>query len=138
MAGLPIAEPQAETPEAVMQAAVRLAEALDVAALVMPTSTGGSVRAAVKFRPARPVVALPYRRRVADQLSLEWGVIPLLMNHQPDVPAMLAECMLRARAELGLRHGDTVVLTYGPMTDSPGTTNLIAVRRIGDEESRPA
>ena len=61
---------------AVMHAAVELAEEIDAAALVVPTSTGGAPRACAKYRPPRPIVALAHDRRVADQLALEWGVYP--------------------------------------------------------------
>ena len=49
-----------DTPAAaVMHAAVELAEELDAAALLVPTSGGGSPRACAKYRRRRPIIALP-------------------------------------------------------------------------------
>ena len=45
-------------------------------ALIVPTSTGGAPRACAKYRRRRPIVALAHSPRVADQLTLEWGVLP--------------------------------------------------------------
>ena len=63
---------------AVMHAAIELALELDAVALVVPTATGGAPRACAKYRVRRPIVAVAHDRRVADQLTLEWGVVPTL------------------------------------------------------------
>ena len=63
------------TGEAVMHAAVELAEELDAAALIVPSSTGGAARACAKYRRAARSSRSP-TSRVADQLTLEWGVYP--------------------------------------------------------------
>jgi pyruvate kinase len=116
---------------AVMHAAVGLAEQLVVSALVVPTTSGGSVRDCVKFRPRTPVLALAYDPLVGRQLTLEWGVRPVLV----EADELGNECELtRALAlarELGpLEPGDRVVLTAGTTAYSPGATNFIAVREL--------
>ena len=55
--------------ESVMQAAVYLARDIKAAALVIPTATGGSVRAAAKWRPRRPIVALCSDAQIAQALA---------------------------------------------------------------------
>ena len=62
--------------EAVMQSAVHLAQQVGAAALVVTTVSGGAARAAAKYRPRPPVIALSEDQRVRRQLALEWGVIP--------------------------------------------------------------
>ena len=62
------------TGEAVMRAAVELADELDAAAVVVPSSTGGAARACAKYRRRRPIIALAHQPGVANQLTLEWGV----------------------------------------------------------------
>ena len=64
------------TGEAVMRAAVELADELDAAALIVPSSTGGAARACAKYRRRRPIIALAHQPGVAEQLTLEWGVYP--------------------------------------------------------------
>jgi pyruvate kinase len=115
---------------AVMHAAVELAEELDAAALVVPTSTGGTVRACAKYRTRRPIVALAHDARVADQLTLEWGVTPTSMQTASTVDEMIEWALEGARDVSGLAPGSRVVLTAGRQTGTPGATNLIMVREL--------
>ena len=65
-----------DTPAAaVMHAAVELADDIDAVALIVPTTLGGSPRACAKYRRRRPIIALPHDQAIANQLTLEWGVI---------------------------------------------------------------
>lgn len=119
--------------ESVMQAAVLLGRQIKAVALVVPTRSGGSVRAAAKYRPRRPIVAPCHHAHVARQLALEWGVVPSVMEDEPaavfDVlEASLAEVYALEDVPLD---GD-VVITYGPASARPGATNLILVHRLGD------
>jgi pyruvate kinase len=64
-----------DTPAAaIMHAAVELADEVDAAAIVVPTSTGGTPRACAKYRPRRPLIVLAHQEGVAEQLAIDWGV----------------------------------------------------------------
>ncbi|MBM3697450.1 MAG: pyruvate kinase, partial [Actinobacteria bacterium] len=97
-----------------------------------PTETGGSARAAARFRPRRPIMALCSDGVVARQLALEWGVVPEPLHQRPEEPieALVERCLLRAQRGLGLPEGSRVVLTSGPQVATPGATSLIAVHRL--------
>jgi pyruvate kinase len=114
----------------VLQAAVGLAEALDAAAIVVPTSTGGGARACAKYRRRRPVIALTHEPRVANQLTLEWGVHPAPMEVAGSMEELVEAALIAARDQAGLPTGATVVLTAGRRTGTPGATSLIMVRQI--------
>jgi pyruvate kinase len=114
---------------AVMHAAVSLAGAVDAVALIVPTSSGSTPRACAKFRPRRPIIALAYERRVANQLALEWGVHPTTMDVSPTVDELIDTALQRARDFAGLPSGAWVVLTAGPRV-GPGATNLIMLREL--------
>jgi pyruvate kinase len=114
----------------VMHAAVQLAEQLDAAALVIPTSTGGGARACAKYRPKQQVVALVHDRRIADQLALEWGVEPVMMHVAETVDELVESALEIARDVAGIPAGASVVLTAGRRTGTPGATSLIMVREI--------
>ena len=115
---------------AVMHAAIELVVELNADALVVPTASGGAPRACAKYRVRRPIVAVAHDRRVADQLALEWGVIPTLSGIAENVDDMIDQALLTARDSGGLPSGATVVLTAGRRTGTPGATNLIMVREI--------
>jgi len=119
----------------VMQAAVLLGREIKAGALVIPTTSGGSVRAAAKYRPRRPILALCHDETVARQLALEWGVVPELLGTDPrDTQDLVRQSLRRARDVLGLVEDTPVVLTSGPQVAEPGATNLIAVHRISHDD----
>jgi len=128
-----VREQGGSTAESVMRAAVLLAREIKAEALVIPTATGGSARAAARFRPRRPILALCNDGEVARQLALEWGVIPEPLHQRPDEPidALVERCLTRAQRRLNLPDGARVVLTSGPQVATPGATSLIAVHRLG-------
>jgi pyruvate kinase len=115
---------------AVMHAAIELAHELEAEALVVPTATGGAPRACAKYRVPRPIVAVAHDRRVADQLTLEWGVYPTLAAVAETVDEMIDAALSVARDAAGLPTGAVVVITAGRRTGTPGATNLIMVREI--------
>jgi pyruvate kinase len=118
------------TGEAVMRAAVELADELDAAALIVPSSTGAAARACAKYRKRRPIIALAHQPGVAAQLTLEWGVYPTNMPTADSVDEMIDLALITARDFAGLKHGARVVLTAGRRTGTPGATNLVMVREI--------
>jgi len=118
------------TGEAVMRAAVELAEELDAAALIVPSSTGGAARACAKYRKRRPIIALAHQPGVANQLTLEWGVYPTDMPTAETVDEMIDLALVTARDFAGLASGARVVLTAGRRTGTPGATNLVMVREL--------
>lgn len=124
-------EVDAGTPAAaVMHAAVQLADELDAAAIVVPTATGGSVRACSKYRPRQPIIALAHNALVAEQLTLEWGVYPVVAPIAESLDELLDTTLQVARDFAGLRSGDRVVVTYGQRPGAPGATNLIIQRTL--------
>ena len=116
--------------EAVLHAAVRLADEVDAAALIVPTSTGGGPRACAKFRHRRPIIALAHEARAANQLTLEWSVQPAPVEVAETVDDMIDGALVAAREHAGLPSGARVVVTAGRQTGTPGGTNLIMVREI--------
>jgi pyruvate kinase len=124
-----------EQKRAVMRAAVDLATRNGAAALVVPTSSGGSVRACSTYRPSVPIVALAHDPRVAQELALEWGVIPSTLAAPSSVDELINRAIEKAARVGSLSQGDAVVLTAGN-TGERGTTNLIVVRDVpSDAES---
>ncbi len=120
-----------DTPAAsVMHAAVELAEELDAAALLVPTSGGGSPRACAKYRRRQPIIALPHSEDVANQLTLEWGVYPRRMDVSGTVDDLIERALQTTKDFAGFASGTRVVITAGQRTGTTGATNLIMVRDI--------
>jgi pyruvate kinase len=116
--------------EAVMYAAVTLGRDVDAAALVIPTSAGGTPRSCAKYRPRRPLIALPHDPRVASQLALEWGVYPRVIGLSASTDELVDQALEAAKEIGGLASGARVVITAGPSTGKTGATNLILLRNV--------
>ncbi|MBA2518005.1 MAG: pyruvate kinase, partial [Solirubrobacterales bacterium] len=121
-----------EPDAAVMFAAVALSADVDAAALIIPTSTGGTPRACAKYRPRRLIIALAHHPRVANQLALEWGVHPRLMTAMTSTDDLVNSSLEAATEIASLPAGSRVVITAGPSTGRAGATNLIMVREISE------
>jgi pyruvate kinase len=122
--------PRGSSSATVLYAAVQLGEALDVAALVIPTATGGGARACAKYRANRPIIALVHDETVGNQLALEWGVVPTPLAVAESVDDLVEEALVAARDLAGIPTGASVVLTAGRRTGTPGATSLVMVREI--------
>lgn len=112
--------------EAIMHAAVALASEIKAKAILVPTASGGTARACAKHRPHQSVVALCHDGAVARQLTLEWGILPVITeNLRGSSEEVIRQALLEAKGPASLSAGDMVVVTAGPRTGLPGSTNLI-------------
>jgi pyruvate kinase len=131
-------DPDEDPTAAVMRAAVELATHTGAAGLIVPTSTGASARACSKYRPAVPIVALTHDSGVAQQLALEWGVIPSTIPAPETVDELISAGIDQAARVAVFEPGATVVLTAGNI-GVRGTTNLIVMRDVpAGVSQRPA
>jgi pyruvate kinase len=121
----------AEAPAtAVMHAAVRLAEEIGAAAIIVPTTSGGAPRDCAQCRPPQPIVALAHDPVVVEQLSLEWGVYPVAMDLTQSLDDLVDLALRVARDFVGLTPGDRVVLTTGQQAGTIGATNVIVAQEL--------
>jgi pyruvate kinase len=119
----PIGAPVTPT-AAVMHAAVHLADGLDAAAIVVPAATGDAVRACCKHRPRQPIIALTHHGRVAEQLTLEWGVCPVVTSVAASLDALVETAMDVAREVVPLSRGDRLVIAN---TQHPGASDAASM-----------
>jgi pyruvate kinase len=82
------------------------------------------------YRPSVPIVAVTPEAETFRQLSLVWGVVPVLVQHFPSYDTLLpvARQQLLSRGLASL--GDRIVVTAGVPFDTPGTTNLLKVEAV--------
>jgi pyruvate kinase len=115
---------------AVMHSAVSLADEIDAAAIIVPTATGGAPRACSRYRPRQPIIALAHDRLVAEQLTLEWGVYPVVADVAESLDGLVFAGLHIAKDFAGLQSGDRVVLTTGQQQGAAGATNVIIQREL--------
>ncbi|MHB0911925.1 MAG: pyruvate kinase [Armatimonadota bacterium] len=117
--------------DAIAQSTVDIALDLEASAIVTPTSSGATARAVSKYRPFAPIVAAATIPSTFRQLSLSWGVYPVLVVPSRNTDDMIDEAVEGAMRAGLVKDGDTVVLTAGIPAGVPGRTNLIKVHTVG-------
>ncbi len=119
-----------EPSEAIALAACQAAEAIGAAAIIAATDSGSTARRVSRLRPRRPIVAVTHTPLTWRQLTLTWGVRPVLVEQVSDIDTLVARGV-RAAVDLGAaRPGDQVVVTAGVPIGRPGTTNFLKVLRV--------
>ncbi len=119
-----------EIPEIVADAAFRCARSAGVKALAVGTTSGASARLLAQYRPPVPVYAFTTHEPVARQLSIVYGVHPIVSPAMESTDAMLHQ-MERVLIERGLAHpGDKVVFVAGQPVGLRGSTNMLKLHKI--------
>jgi len=118
-------------PEIIADAAYHCARTAGVTALAVGTTSGSSARLLARYRPPVPVYAFTSSEAVARQLSVIYGVNPIVSPAMESTDRMLHE-MERVLCETGrVRPGDNVVLVAGQPVGLRGSTNMLTLHHIG-------
>ncbi|TLM66586.1 MAG: pyruvate kinase [Deltaproteobacteria bacterium] len=118
-------------PEAIGQAACRVAEAVGAAAILAFTQTGSTAALVSKYRPPVPIYAVTPSQAVRRRLALFAGVRSIRVDIEGDTEAQIRSVEAAVLAAGVLRKGDVVVITMGSPVSDPGTTNLLKIHRLG-------
>jgi pyruvate kinase len=115
--------------DSVAQSAVGAVYRLNLAAMIVPTTSGRTARLVSAHRPNVPVLAVSPRAETVRRLSLLFGVTAVLSENVTEVRSLLDDC-----ASLAVRHGiaqsgDLVAIVAG-MPDQELGTNLFEVHRV--------
>ncbi|HET6832494.1 MAG TPA: pyruvate kinase [Acidimicrobiales bacterium] len=112
---------------AMAHAALRAAVELELAAIVCCTRAGTTARAMAALRPRSRLIGASPSPETARQLTLSWGVEPLLVDEYTTTDEMVW-CVVEAAVRDGLvRHGDSIAVLAGAPDTSPGRTDVLRV-----------
>ncbi len=117
-------------PNAISRATCTTAHDLDAAAIITPTESGSTARLISKFRPACPIIGCTTNDKVCRQLSMSWGVIPILFDERQTSDELFEHAIEKAIETGIVKYGDLVVLTAGLPMGIAGTTNTLKVQTI--------
>ena len=112
---------------AMAHAALRVAVELDLAAIVCCTRAGTTARAMAARRPQSRLIGASPSQATARQLTLSWGVEPLLVAEYTTTDEMVW-CVVEAAVREGLvGHGDSIAVLAGAPDAAPGRTDVLRV-----------
>ena len=120
-----------DTTNAVGHAACTLAKDINAAALMAITKTGYTASRMSKFRPDMLIIGSTPYKKTYHQLSLIWGVSPMMAEYRYDIEELFHHSAERAIEEGMIEEGDMLVISAGMPVDVPGNTNIIRVIEAG-------
>ncbi len=116
--------------EAISWSAWMLSRELQSVAIVASTDLGATARLVSRFRPEAPIIAITHRRSTFRQLSLSWGVIPVLTGKFKDTDDMFSIARKWVEDNGIAKKGDCIVITAGVPVGVSGTTNVVKVVKV--------
>ncbi|MEV5783443.1 MULTISPECIES: pyruvate kinase [unclassified Streptomyces] len=120
---------------AVARAAAEMGDFLGAKFLVAFTQSGDTVRRLSRYRSPIPLLAFTSDPATRSQLSLTWGVETFLGPHVGSTDAMVDQVDELLLKYGRCRKGDIVVITAGSPPGVSGTTNLVRVHHVGEDDS---
>ncbi len=115
---------------AICDAAATTARDMGAKVVIAVTKSGLTARRVSKFRPAQTIVAATPELKTFHQLSLSWGVLPVLALHQNDTDRLFTHAIDCAKQVDIVSRGDKVVITAGVPLNLEGMTNLLKVQIV--------
>ncbi|MEU7477204.1 pyruvate kinase [Lentzea sp. NPDC042327] len=115
-------------------AARDIGERLNAKALVAFTQSGDTVRRLARLHTHLPLLAFTPEPSVRSQLSLTWGTETFIVPRVESTDEMVRQVDV-AMLEIGrYQAGDLMVVVAGSPPGTIGSTNLIRVHRLGEED----
>jgi pyruvate kinase len=133
--GVPPLNHVPRTQRGVLSFAARdIGERLSARALVAFSVSGDTVRRLARLHTRLPLLAFTPQPEVRSQLALSWGVETFLVDYVTSTDAMVRQ-VDNAILSIGrFTAGDIVVIVAGSPPGTSGSTNLIRVHRLGEED----
>ena len=117
---------------AISHATVTTATDLKAAAILTVTTTGQTARMISKYRPQCPIISGTPNKQAYHQLSLSWGVTPMLLEEKHSEDELFDHAVNCAKNLDLIEDGDLVCITAGVPLGISGTTNMMRVHIVGD------
>ena len=116
--------------DAISHATCAMAIDVDAKGIVVCSVSGKTAGMVSRYRCPTDIVGMTTNERVWRRLSLSWGVTPVLADEYSSMDVMFYNGLANAKKYLGLKEGDAVVLTGGPINGKRGNTNTIKVEVV--------
>lgn len=135
-AGFPaVAPPEQNSPvyaQIVANACCQVAQAPEIKGIVVFTTTGATARLIARCRPSVPVFAFVPDDRVVRSLAIIYGVKAFRAASADSADTLMRMCDDVLVRKQHLKTGDSVVVVTGEPMGTPGSTNQLRLRRIGE------
>lgn len=120
----------ADVTNAICDAAATTARDVCAKVIIAVSKSGLTARRVSKFRPPQMIVAPTPVVKTFHQLSLSWGVVPVLALNQQNTDDLFIHAIDCAKKIDIVSSGDKAVITAGVPLNLEGTTNLLKVQIV--------
>ncbi len=103
---------------------------IDAKAVVVCSMSGMTARMVSRFRSPVDIIGLSVNEKTWHQLSLSWGVLPIMCDVYPSIEVLFYTAKNIARDALKLQKGDKLVISGGSRTGESGKTDTIRIETI--------
>ena len=117
-------------PEIIAEAAYHSAQSAGAVALAVGTATGASARLLARHRPPVPIYAFTLTEVVARQLSIVYGVHPMMIHSIDSTDGMIQEIERLLVETKRAKPGDRIVFVAGQPVGLRGSTNMLKLHQI--------
>ena len=115
-------------------AARDIGERLDAKALVAFTQSGDTLKRLARLHTPLPLLAFTPMPEVRSQLALTWGTETFIVPHIETTDGMIRQVDESLLALGRYKRGDLVIIVAGAPPGTVGSTNMIHVHRIGEDD----
>ncbi|HZC18479.1 MAG TPA: pyruvate kinase, partial [Rubrobacteraceae bacterium] len=120
--------------DALTHAACELAEDLNLDAIITATQSGLSCMRVARFRPPNKILAVSPEESTVRMLAMVWGVTSVCGQQRGNIEERYDEAIKAAKKSGLVEKGDRVIITGGSMSTKPGSTNMLKLHTVGEEE----
>lgn len=117
---------------AISHATCMTAHDLGAVAILTVSRSGHTARMVSKYRPACPIICGTPIEKVYCQLSMSWGVTPIMSEEKYTTDDLFDHVTELAKENGYVSDGDIVVITGGVPVGVSGTTNILKVHLVGN------
>ncbi|KAI4453902.1 pyruvate kinase [Holotrichia oblita] len=115
---------------AVSRSTVAASFDLDAKAIIAVSKSGETVRKISRFRPKCPIIGATTCSKAYNQLAMNWGVVPIMAQMQPNSDELFAHSIECAKKSGLVGKNDLVIIAAGVPVGASGNTNTMRIEVI--------
>ncbi len=120
----------ADSTQAIAEAVVSCADAIESKAIVSATNTGYSAKKISNLKPVNFIIATCPTEEVRRSLALSAGIIPVCVKQHTTSEDIIKVAREKAIEIMNLNEGDSIIVTGGFKGIEDTTTNFLKIERI--------
>lgn len=113
-------------------AAADAANMLKTRAIVVSSISGVTARKVSIFRPYSPIIVTTPYKFVATSLSLNWGVVPVVVDEVNTTDEVIQTAKTEVRKLMDIEENDKIIITGGLPLKNSRSTNFIKIEEMFD------